>query len=575
MNETLSPVLRTLDALVDSVDKSDMSMVVRINTSCLDKFNTAILAKGGKFKNWRNAGMPVLWEHGKDVHRRFTDPIANSKGVWNNGGPNPTEILAEPKFLTDDFARQRYEWYRDSVIRGWSVNVLPVFNRCSPPTQDELRMRPDWEGASVIYREWDLNEFSGTVLPGNPEAVTSDRAAKVLEFVQRNQLWLPDEAQEIYEKAAARTMTECGGMSTGGALVKPEYKDDDDNGKVQVAVGASYLNPADTPAIPAEPYVEMNGSDDQPMPAKSPEEPPAAFTPSVAPTKVQEIDSEDASNADIAAPARKRTIQKVGSEYVIFSEKGKRLGRYKSKDQARKRLQQIEYFKHQDQRAVLVPDTESYPDPDKPASHESLQRSSGNSDKIVKAIKAAIAKLPKLFPDYGHVLFNPDNGNVWIVSSDSDDGPEVKVWIDALSKVDGVTNVDAEAESWPSGHKSWIRINERSLHRDVLSEDQESYPDPDETPEPESRSATKIIPVVRTVPYIDTDEGSWFVRRADGSPIVHYTNAADAEAALHALQNPKPFEDVYAAVVNQQRAAIKEVKEFVIALQDLYLRGVV
>jgi hypothetical protein len=295
-------------------------------------------------------------------------------------------------------------------------------------------------------------------------------------------------------------MTECGGMPIGGALVKPEYNNDDEpKGKSQVSLASSYLNPADTPA---EPYVAVSAdgpSGDQPMPDKSPEEPPAAFTPTVVPTKVHEIDSEDASNADITPPTRKRTIEKIGSEYVIFSEKGKRLGRYKSKDQAKKRLQQIEYFKHQDQRAVLVPDTESYPDQDKVATQEPLQR-------------------------------------------------------------------------------------------DVLSENQESYPDPDETPhcdgdsskigivtkpESPSRSAREIIPVVRMVPYIDTDEGSWFVRRADGSPIVHYTNAADAEAALHALQNPKPFEDVYAAVVNQQRAALNEVKEYVISLSDLYLRGVV
>lgn len=39
------------------------------------------------------------------------------------------------------------------------------------------------------------------------------------------------------------------------------------------------------------------------------------------------------------------TIRKVGDEYTILSKKGKRLGEYKSKEAAVKRLKQIEWFK--------------------------------------------------------------------------------------------------------------------------------------------------------------------------------------------------------------------------------------
>ena len=41
------------------------------------------------------------------------------------------------------------------------------------------------------------------------------------------------------------------------------------------------------------------------------------------------------------------TIRKEGSKYVIRSEKtGKKLGSYSTKEEAQKRLGQIEYFKH-------------------------------------------------------------------------------------------------------------------------------------------------------------------------------------------------------------------------------------
>lgn len=177
-------IIRTFDAIVDSVNSDDMSLVARINTSSVDRYKTVIAARGGRFKGWRATGMPVCWEHGKDP-RRFTDPIANSRNVWNNGGPLPTEILIQPAFLKDDFSRQRFEWYRDGVIRGWSVHALPDFNQSGPPTKDELRARPDWSNAHTIYRDWELAEASGTVIPGNVEALTADRAAKVLSLVER------------------------------------------------------------------------------------------------------------------------------------------------------------------------------------------------------------------------------------------------------------------------------------------------------------------------------------------------------------------------------------------------------
>lgn len=39
-------------------------------------------------------------------------------------------------------------------------------------------------------------------------------------------------------------------------------------------------------------------------------------------------------------------IKKVGKEWCVFSESGKRMGCYNSRKAAEKRLKQIEYFKH-------------------------------------------------------------------------------------------------------------------------------------------------------------------------------------------------------------------------------------
>lgn len=39
-------------------------------------------------------------------------------------------------------------------------------------------------------------------------------------------------------------------------------------------------------------------------------------------------------------------IIKQGNKYRVVSEKGKNLGEYKSKEEAEKRLREVEYFKH-------------------------------------------------------------------------------------------------------------------------------------------------------------------------------------------------------------------------------------
>ena len=40
------------------------------------------------------------------------------------------------------------------------------------------------------------------------------------------------------------------------------------------------------------------------------------------------------------------TVRKVGSKYVVYSKKGKRLSKPTTKAKAVKRLREIEYFKH-------------------------------------------------------------------------------------------------------------------------------------------------------------------------------------------------------------------------------------
>jgi hypothetical protein len=206
----MTAIIRAYDAQVDSVDKADRSMVARINSSALDRLNSVIDPRGGMLENYRKNPI-VLWEHGKDP-RRFTDPIGRNMWIKHNGGRRPAELLARTKFLDDDFSQQRFEWYRDGTLNAFSVRILPL--ESGPPTREEIAERPELNNGlpnetrgifdgPLMYRKWELAEYSCTSIPGNADCLVSERAAKMLDLVARNLLWVPDEVMPLIEAARA------------------------------------------------------------------------------------------------------------------------------------------------------------------------------------------------------------------------------------------------------------------------------------------------------------------------------------------------------------------------------------
>lgn len=193
-------IYRAFDAKVDSVDQEEKSLVAKINTCSKDRYNTVIVPSGGYLEEYYRNRV-VLWEHGKDT-RRFTDPIGKNKWI-RKGGSTPTkpttELLAKTIFLDDDFSQQRWEWYRDGVLSAFSVSAIPQWETSGPPTSEELRTRPDWEGATNIFRSWKLIEYSGTAVPGNADTLVAGRAATLLGLVQRSLISLPDDTIRILE----------------------------------------------------------------------------------------------------------------------------------------------------------------------------------------------------------------------------------------------------------------------------------------------------------------------------------------------------------------------------------------
>jgi hypothetical protein len=215
------PITRAFDAFeITEKNDTERSIVARINTSEIDRFNSVFLASGAKLENYTRGARPVLWGHGKDP-RRGADPIGTCRWIRKMGSP-VTEIRACTHFLKDDFSQQRYEWYRDGVLSGFSVSGIPDWTQCGPATKEEIRTNPALgRGISLehktpgvfMYRSWEFTEYSAVSVGGNPSCMTTERANKLIACIERG-LWIPDpdlaELQAVVARGAEEPIARTG-----------------------------------------------------------------------------------------------------------------------------------------------------------------------------------------------------------------------------------------------------------------------------------------------------------------------------------------------------------------------------
>lgn len=193
---------RTL-ATVDDASKAGRTVTAKINTSCVDRYRTVILPAGGDFRNFM--GTPaVLWEHGQDPTRGRQAIGACSSIRFRKA---EDDIIAVTRFKSDDYSDRIFNDYIEGTLTAFSIDFMPDMTKSSRPTPEELRARPDWDGAECIFRSWEMTGFSGVSYPGNPEALAI--------AVQRG-LWVPDEVRKSLQPPH-RDMVEGGGAAGGYA----------------------------------------------------------------------------------------------------------------------------------------------------------------------------------------------------------------------------------------------------------------------------------------------------------------------------------------------------------------------
>jgi hypothetical protein len=179
-------MFRIYRAEVSEVNRKKRSICATINTDAIDGYGTVVDPNGMDRSEYNNI---VLWEHGLSVIRG-TLPIGNCGDMKTIVSRDRTMIRAVTLFYTkgnkgDEFTENLFQMYDDGDLTGFSVNGTPNMSRCSRPTKEELRARPELEGCKMIFRSWKLKEYSACWEPVNKECVTERQARSILRAVEQ------------------------------------------------------------------------------------------------------------------------------------------------------------------------------------------------------------------------------------------------------------------------------------------------------------------------------------------------------------------------------------------------------
>ena len=141
-----------------------------VNSEDIDGHGTVIDPAGVDLDVYRRNPV-VLLDHGQDV-RYGRIPVGRTLDidlVSYPAGSRRRAIRATVQFREDPESDRVWQAYADQTMRGFSVNVIPY--EATPPSQAEIRSRPELRRCSLIYRQTELRELSAVSVPSNPSAL--------------------------------------------------------------------------------------------------------------------------------------------------------------------------------------------------------------------------------------------------------------------------------------------------------------------------------------------------------------------------------------------------------------------
>lgn len=182
---------------VDDVSKSKRTITSIITTDAIDRYKEVIVARGLKLDNYQ-ANPVVLWGHNTD------NVIGKNLGLARKTKGDRQVIIAKTWFAKTDFASEIFELYADEILNGWSIGCKFIDHKSyGPPTEDEIKARPELKDCHCVYRKLELIEYSAVSIPANPEALGNEIGKKIstdlMRQIKSGPRWDTDEPPLIDE----------------------------------------------------------------------------------------------------------------------------------------------------------------------------------------------------------------------------------------------------------------------------------------------------------------------------------------------------------------------------------------
>lgn len=156
------------DVRTDDEERTDTSFIM---TDALDRDREVVLPGGGDFAQFRKNPVVTF------AHRYDELPVG--RALWlkrdeQNGRAGilaKTQYAAKPKDWGDAPWQPSAVWalVQQGVLKGKSIGFLPTQVR--PPTEKDLKARPDWANVRSIVSKWLLLEYAVAPVPSNPDAL--------------------------------------------------------------------------------------------------------------------------------------------------------------------------------------------------------------------------------------------------------------------------------------------------------------------------------------------------------------------------------------------------------------------
>jgi len=161
-------IVRSIDGpTVVGSDMSGRTVDAIINTGVVDRYRTVIVPRGIDFAAYLKNPV-VMFDHGA-AHRL---PVGVCTRLAYRADSD--DLVATTRFHDDPFSDWLFHRYSAGDMRAFSVNVLDDPAHTGKPTVAEIRARPDWARAKLVYRRTELAEYSAVSVGGNAEALRTE-----------------------------------------------------------------------------------------------------------------------------------------------------------------------------------------------------------------------------------------------------------------------------------------------------------------------------------------------------------------------------------------------------------------